>query len=108
MRMIRRLELLLEAERRGILPDNKKGLLAVYRDSAASCQPAQVEGLDPQNLKNLAATEQKIQGMERSQDPVTWRGVPQNPTAGSGKRFVEGLVKKFRSSRPDPGCCQSH
>ena len=88
------LELLLEAERRGILPDNKKGLLAEARQRGL-VPASQVEGLDPQNLKNLAATEQKIQGMERSQDPVTWRGVPQNPTAGSGKRFVEGLVKSF-------------
>ena len=71
--MPRGLELLLEAERRGILPDDKKGLLAEARQRGLA-PASQVEGLDPQNLENLAATEQKIQAMERSQNPELFRG----------------------------------
>ena len=58
--MSSRLELMLEAERRGILPDDKKGLLAEARQRGL-VPASQAGGLDPQNLRNLAASEKKIQ-----------------------------------------------
>ena len=82
--MSSRLELLLEAESRGILPDNKKGLLAEARQRGL-VPASQVAGLDPQNLRNLAASEQKIQAMERAR----------NPEGSALKRFATGVASSF-------------
>ena len=82
--MPRGLELLLEAERRGILPDDKKGLLAEARQRGL-VPASQAGGIDPAKLRNLAATEKKIQAMEQAQNPE-----------GSGlKRFATGIASSL-------------
>ena len=82
--MSSRLELMLEAERRGILPDDKKGLLAEARQRGL-VPASQAGGLDPQNLRNLAATEKKIQAMEKSR----------TPEGSALKRFATSLASSF-------------